>query len=169
MGFWDGSGISGTICKQSAPLCEQITTPTPIHSIITGRMLFLMPNRQCQSTEGNSTGDVLLLLSRKCCAFESRSRFESGFESGSRLEYWSECRLKSRQESGSWLDSRSRFTLLRVLVCWLTDTGFAVLVPVSQQTEIRVSPGEYWDCQKVTCTIEHNTVKCGICSGHSLG
>jgi len=97
MEFWDGSGISGTICKQSASLSEQITTPTPSHSVITGQMLFLMFNRQCQSTEGNSTGgDVLLLLSRKCCAFESRSRFESGFESGSRLEYWSECRLKSR-------------------------------------------------------------------------
>ena len=31
--------------------CRQITTPTPHHSIFTARMLFLMPNQQCQSTE----------------------------------------------------------------------------------------------------------------------
>jgi len=29
MGFWDGSGISWTICKQSAPRCRQLTTSTP--------------------------------------------------------------------------------------------------------------------------------------------
>jgi len=46
------SGISWAICKQSAPCSRQITTPTPQHSIFTGRMLFLMPNHQCQSTEG---------------------------------------------------------------------------------------------------------------------
>ena len=44
MGFWDGSGISGTIRKQSAPCCRQITTPTPNYSIFTGRILFLTPN-----------------------------------------------------------------------------------------------------------------------------
>jgi len=43
MGFWGGSGIS----------CRQITTPTPHHSMFTGRMLFLTPNRQRQSTEGS--------------------------------------------------------------------------------------------------------------------
>ena len=53
MGFWYGSGIIRTICKQSAPCSRQITTSTPHHSIFTGRMLFLMPNQQCQSTEGN--------------------------------------------------------------------------------------------------------------------
>ena len=31
MGFWDGSGISWTICKQSAPRSRQTTTPTPHH------------------------------------------------------------------------------------------------------------------------------------------
>jgi len=38
------SGIRSTICKQ-------ITTTTPHHSIFTDRMLFLMPNEQCQSTD----------------------------------------------------------------------------------------------------------------------
>jgi len=46
------SGISWTICKQSAPRSKQITTSTPRHSIFTGRMLFLVPNQQCESTEG---------------------------------------------------------------------------------------------------------------------
>jgi len=57
-GFWDGSGISWTICKQSAPCSRQTITPTSHHShhsIFTGWMLFLMPKQQCQSTEGKST------------------------------------------------------------------------------------------------------------------
>ena len=52
MGFWDGSGVSWTICKKYAPRSREITTPTPYHSIFTRRMLFLTPNQQCQSTEG---------------------------------------------------------------------------------------------------------------------
>jgi len=36
---------------QSAPRSRQITTPTAGHSVFTGRMLFLTPNQQCQSTE----------------------------------------------------------------------------------------------------------------------
>jgi len=41
------SGISWTICKQSAPRSRQITSPTPHHSIFTGSMhtIFLMPNQ----------------------------------------------------------------------------------------------------------------------------
>jgi len=54
-GFWDSSGISWTICKQSAPRSRQITTPTPHQSIFTGRILFLMPNQQCQSFVGIGT------------------------------------------------------------------------------------------------------------------
>jgi len=57
VGFWDGSGISWTICKQSASRSRQITTPTPHHSIFTGQMLFLTPNQQCQSTKGSSSCD----------------------------------------------------------------------------------------------------------------
>ena len=45
------SGISWIICKQYAYCCRQITTPTLRHSISTGRMLFLAPNQQRQSTE----------------------------------------------------------------------------------------------------------------------
>jgi len=46
-----GSGISWAICK-SAPRSRQITVPAPYHSVFTGRMPFLPPNEQCQSTEG---------------------------------------------------------------------------------------------------------------------
>jgi len=56
MGFGDGSSISWTTCKQSAPHSRQITTPTSHYSIFTGRMLFLMPNQHCQSTEGMLCG-----------------------------------------------------------------------------------------------------------------
>jgi len=49
-----GSGISWAICK-SAHRSRQITTPAPHHSVFfTGRMPFLPPNQQCQSTEGIS-------------------------------------------------------------------------------------------------------------------
>ena len=45
------SGISLAICK-SASRSRQTTTPAPHHSVFTGRMPFLLPNQQRQSTEG---------------------------------------------------------------------------------------------------------------------
>ena len=57
MGFGDGSGTSGTVCKQSAPRIRQITTSIPHHSVFIGQMLFLMPNQQYQSTEGYNTAN----------------------------------------------------------------------------------------------------------------
>ena len=48
-----GSGINWAICK-SAPRSKQTTTPAPYHSVFTGRMLFLPPNQQRQSTVGIS-------------------------------------------------------------------------------------------------------------------
>jgi len=50
-----GSGIGWAICK-SAPRSRQITTPARHHSVFfTGRMPFLSPNQQRQSTEGTTT------------------------------------------------------------------------------------------------------------------
>jgi len=46
-----GSGISWVICK-FAPCSRQITMPAPHYSVFTGRMPFLPPNQQSQSTEG---------------------------------------------------------------------------------------------------------------------
>ena len=51
------SGISWTTCKQSAPRFRQITTPTPHHSIFTGRMLFL--TRKALELRGRSNEVVM--------------------------------------------------------------------------------------------------------------
>jgi len=40
------SGTTWTICKSFVPLCRQITTPAPQHSVFTGRMPFLRPTTQ---------------------------------------------------------------------------------------------------------------------------
>ena len=48
-----GSGIIWVTCK-SAPIPRQITMPAPHQSFLTGRMSFLPPNQQRQSTEGNN-------------------------------------------------------------------------------------------------------------------
>ena len=53
----NGSGISWAICK-SAPSSRQITTPAPHHSVFTGRMPFLPPNQQHQSTEGQQVSTI---------------------------------------------------------------------------------------------------------------
>jgi len=45
MGFRNGSGISWTIYKQSAPRSREITRPTPHHSVSAGWMLLLSPNQ----------------------------------------------------------------------------------------------------------------------------
>ena len=47
-----GSGIRWAVCK-SAPRSRQITTPAPHRSVFIGRMPFLPPNQQRQSTEGS--------------------------------------------------------------------------------------------------------------------
>jgi len=49
-----GSGIHWAVCK-SASLSRQITTPAPRRSVFTGRVPFLPPNQQRQSTEGTGT------------------------------------------------------------------------------------------------------------------
>jgi len=56
-GVW---GCIGIICKQSAPRYREISTPTPHQSIFPGRMLFLTPNQQCQSTEDTSTSALVV-------------------------------------------------------------------------------------------------------------
>jgi len=50
--WWGGSGITWTICKSFAPHSRQITMPVPHHSVFTGRMPFLPPKQQRQSTKG---------------------------------------------------------------------------------------------------------------------
>ena len=56
MGFWDGNGISWKICKQS--ICTSLHTDNHTDTqFFTGRMLFLTPNQQCQSTEGTDLSE----------------------------------------------------------------------------------------------------------------
>jgi len=55
-----GSGISWAICK-SAPRFRQTTTPAPHRSVFTGRVPFLPPNQQRQSTEGRFLYTYLLI------------------------------------------------------------------------------------------------------------
>jgi len=57
-----GSGISWAICK-SASRSRQITMPAPYHSVFTGRMPFLPPSQQHQSTEGTPCKPV---VEQKC-------------------------------------------------------------------------------------------------------
>jgi len=52
-----GSGISWAICK-SAPRSRQITIPAPTTLSFTGRMPFLPPNQQRQSTKGIGYSDA---------------------------------------------------------------------------------------------------------------
>ena len=71
VGVFGCTGISCTIWKQYAHRFRQITTPTPHHSIFTGRMLFLTPNQQCQSTEGNNSNSNPFL--KHVCALHMAS------------------------------------------------------------------------------------------------
>jgi len=71
MGFGVFSGISWTIRKQCASRCRQITTQTPCHLILTGRVLFLTPSQQYQSTKDTWMGShndkcTISLLNGRC-------------------------------------------------------------------------------------------------------
>ena len=51
-----GMAVASAGPKQSARHSWRISTPTPHHSIFTGRMLFLAPT-ECRSTEGNNNNN----------------------------------------------------------------------------------------------------------------
>ena len=89
-----GSGISWAVCM-SAPCSRQITMPVPHHSFFTGRMPFLPPNQQRQSTEGISTLRLkfyppAVALRRRGSGYSvpgAQTRCES---SGTSCTFWSE-------------------------------------------------------------------------------
>jgi len=56
----NGNAIIWAICKSFAPFSRQITVPVPHHSVFTGRMPFLSPSQQHQSTEGSSALTLLV-------------------------------------------------------------------------------------------------------------
>jgi len=63
-----GSGISWDI-RKSAPRSRQITMPAPHSPVFTGRMPFLPPNQQCQSTENKFQSKLRHKAS--CCSTDS--------------------------------------------------------------------------------------------------
>jgi len=54
---WQWFQLAHIACRS-----RQITMPAPYHSLFTGRMPFLPPNQQRQSTEGNSVVQQLIIL-----------------------------------------------------------------------------------------------------------
>jgi len=64
------------ICK-SAPRSRQIITPAPHLSVFTGRMPFLPPNQQCQSTEGTNirSHNALQFIGPKHIYFQMSIKF----------------------------------------------------------------------------------------------
>ena len=68
IGFWVAVASASFCCCQSAPRFRQTTTPTHHHSISTGRMLFPMPNQQCQNTENWRQRTSLCLISMQVLA-----------------------------------------------------------------------------------------------------
>ena len=73
------SGISWAICK-SAPSSRQNHASTPPLNFFTGRMPFLLPNQQRQSTQGCSPGQLQLLQPFKCLF--SRTTWVSRYQKG---------------------------------------------------------------------------------------
>jgi len=52
MGFWDGSASAGQYVNNLHLAPDRQPHQHLITNFFTGRMLFLVPNQQCQSTEG---------------------------------------------------------------------------------------------------------------------
>jgi len=98
-----GSGISWAVYKY-APHSRQITVPAPHHSLFTGRMPFLPPKQQRQSTEGKSAKYyntivwtetnqstlllLLLLLLIECTSSRHRVRLASVTDLRRELRVW---------------------------------------------------------------------------------
>ena len=89
-----GSGISWAICK-SALCSRQITMPAPHHLVFTGRMPFLPPNQQRQSTESMCAAVASsnrLQQTRQKCTRQAMSTI--GKHSETSLRFITNCKLK---------------------------------------------------------------------------
>ena len=112
------SGIRWAI-RKSASRSRQITTPAPHHSsFFTGRMPFLPPNQQCQSTEGVSPEEEKKgycgkdLQKRKVLSLEWKSEGVMDDESGQVIEQMEEGLGDSELERlvhGWWREARNWF------------------------------------------------------------
>ena len=68
MGFWDGSGISWTICKQSAPRSRQITIQHHITQFLQARFSYCCPTnsvKELKACTDNKFNNVWLFRHRQ--------------------------------------------------------------------------------------------------------
>jgi len=52
--------LAGPYANHFSPRSRQITTPVSHHSVFTGRMPFLSPNQQHQSTKGTHAEGIIM-------------------------------------------------------------------------------------------------------------
>jgi len=62
MGVRDAVASDGLYANNLHLAPNKTTTPTPQHSIFTGRILFLAPNQRCQNTDGKDSHTVIPYL-----------------------------------------------------------------------------------------------------------
>ena len=83
MGFWDALASVGPYANNLHLSPDMISTPAHHQSIFIGRMHFLMPNQQCQSTEGNYKREQFQYFSShppdnqsliRCCLLEKGTK-----------------------------------------------------------------------------------------------
>ena len=124
-----GNGISWAICK-SAHRCRQITTPALHRSVFTGRMPFLPPNQQRQSTEGKA-----LKVKTQNCTFPQFDRLSYYLLTVLRLEsveivdiyYLSDnCRYFSVAVRLLWANKRLLVGTWQSTFCWEAKKGLYV-------------------------------------------
>ena len=109
MEFWDGSGISWTVSKQSASRSRQITTPTPHHLIF--YRLDALPD-----TQPNSVKALKALLSNEQCNTICRAYIPCACRSLSTSHTQAHTTV-----SGKWPLSRLSGSLLKDFVQILTS------------------------------------------------
>ena len=85
-----GSGISWAICK-SAPRSRQITTPVPHTQFFTGRVPFLPPNQQRQSTDGTNIEGTFKDLQKKLDERERERSLDSAAQESVKVVHGAVC------------------------------------------------------------------------------
>jgi len=125
--IWDHIDIRWAICRSSAPRSRQITCQH--HRFFTGRMLFLMPNQQCQSTfKGkrlschHQTSYRCIVHGRPLAFIELRSRVQRSRSQGYQMCYWhgSAC---WRDCLGLLVSGVSGWCEVLTRDCWLVQGG----------------------------------------------
>ena len=150
-----GSGISWAICK-SAPRSRQTTTPAPHQSVFTGRMPYLPPNQQRQSTEGNPLlPPITLLIQLGCCDSIS----------GQIQPKWNDASSNNNNNSTDWLSrqlkqpnwdnqrekKRSNTTSRTLPTCPAVLRRWTAFSPTSWALAWCVSAGSSSDMQQHRC------------------